>query len=383
MEARKTVTSMDMIPRSKAIRSCIITALVAVLVTAGLGAYATAKFTPVGKVFGIINLLERTYYQDFDQAEVLEGAARGVVAALGDPYSVYMTQKEWNEFYIRTSGEYSGIGVTIDARDGRVCVVSPMKGTPAEKAGLRANDFIIKVDGKPVTSSDEAASLIRGPAGTEVVLTIYRDGDAFDVAVVRQDITIPAVDYSMKEDGIGSIELITFNEHSGADMAKAVQDLELQGAKAIILDLRYNGGGLLDKCIDIAGLFLPEGKVVTVKGRSFEERSYGSQGKGLDEPLFVLVNQGTASASEILAGAIQDYGAGTLIGTTTFGKGLVQNSFKLKDGSVVKVTIAEYFTPNGRSIDGKGLEPDIIIEGDNEQLAKALELARAEIQDTM
>jgi len=383
VEARKTVTSMDMIPRSKAIRSCIITALVAVLVTAGLGAYATAKFTPVGKVFGIINLLERTYYQDFDQAEVLEGAARGVVAALGDPYSVYMTQKEWNEFYIRTSGEYSGIGVTIDARDGRVCVVSPMKGTPAEKAGLRANDFIIKVDGKPVTSSDEAASLIRGPAGTEVVLTIYRDGDAFDVAVVRQDITIPAVDYSMKEDGIGYIELITFNEHSGADMAKAVQDLELQGAKAIILDLRYNGGGLLDKCIDIAGLFLPEGKVVTVKGRSFEERSYGSQGKGLDEPLFVLVNQGTASASEILAGAIQDYGAGTLIGTTTFGKGLVQNSFKLKDGSVVKVTIAEYFTPNGRSIDGKGLEPDIIIEGDNEQLAKALELARAEIQDTM
>jgi len=374
---------VDTVPKSRVIRSCIITAIVAILVTAGVGAYAVAKFTPVGKVYGIVNLLDRTYYKDFDKSQVLEGAARGVVASLGDPYTVYMTQREWNEFYIRTSGEFSGIGVTIDVRDGRVCIVSPMKGTPAEAAGLRVNDQIIKVDGKPVTSSDEAASLIRGPAGTEVVLTIYRDGDSFDVAIIREEITIPAVDYSMKQEGIGYIELITFNEHSAVDTAMALEDLKSQGARAIILDLRYNGGGLLDRCIDISNLFVPKGTVVTVKGKSFEETGYRSEGTGLGMPLFVLVNQGTASASEILAGAIQDYGAGTLVGTNTFGKGLVQNSYRLKDGSVIKVTIAEYFTPNGRSINGKGLEPDIIIEGDNEQLAKAIELARSEINQTL
>lgn len=373
---------MDTISRSKAVRLCIVAALLAVLVTAGLGAYALVQFTPVGKVLGIIRLLENTYYKDFDQAEILEGAARGVVAALGDPYSVYMTQEEWYEFYIRTSGEYSGIGVTITDKDGGVCIVSPMKGAPAEAAGLRVNDFIIKVDGKPVSSGDEAAALIRGPAGTEVTLTIYRDGDTFDVTIVREDITIAAVEYEMKEEGIGYIELITFNEGSALAMAEAMQELQRQGAKAIILDLRYNGGGLLDRCIDIARMFVPEGNVVTVKGKSFEETSYTSKGPGIDKPLFVLVNGGTASASEILAGAIQDYEVGTLIGTPTFGKGLVQNSYRLKDGSVVKVTIAEYFTPNGRSINGKGLEPDILVEGDEEQLAKAIELARAEVSGT-
>lgn len=371
-----------MMPRSKAIRLCIVTALAAALVAVGLGGYALIQLTPVGKVLSIIRLLDQTYYQDFDHAEILEGAARGVVAALGDPYTVYMTQEEWYEFYIRTSGEYSGIGVTITDREGGVCIVSPMKGTPAEAAGLQVNDFIIRVDGKPVSTGDEAAALIRGPVGTEVVLTIYRDGDTFDVTIVREDITIPAVNYTMLEDGIGYIELVTFNEGSALAMAEAMHELDAQGAGAIILDIRYNGGGLLDRCVDIARLFVPEGVVVAIKGKSFEETNYVSKGPGIDKPLFVLVNGGTASASEILAGAIQDYQVGTLIGTTTFGKGLVQNSFKLKDGSVVKVTIAEYFTPNGRSINGKGLEPDIMIEGDDQQLAKAVELARAAISET-
>ncbi len=374
---------MEMIPRHKVVRLCIVTAILAVLVTAGAGSYLMIKFTPVGKVYGILNLLDKAFYKDFDKSQVLEGAARGVVAALEDPYSVYMTEKEWNEFYIRTSGEYSGIGVTIGVKDGMVSVISPMRGTPAEKAGLKVNDIITKVDGKPVTTSDEAASLIRGPSGTEVTLTIYRDGESFDVPIVREDITIPAVEYSMKQDGIGYIDLITFSEHSSTDTALALKMLKSQGAKAIILDLRYNGGGLLDRCIDIANLFVPKGTVVTVRGKSIEETSYRSEGSGLGLPLVVLVNQGTASASEILAGAIQDYGAGTLVGTTTFGKGLVQNSFRLKDGSVVKVTIAEYVTPKGRSIHGTGLEPDIIIEGDDEQLAKALELARVEINKTL
>ncbi|HHW18737.1 MAG TPA: S41 family peptidase [Firmicutes bacterium] len=366
------------IPRSKAIRLCLVSALLAAMLTAGLGGYLLYSFGAIGKIYGIVNLLEKTFYKDVDRAKLLEGAARGVVAGLGDPYSVYMTKQEWEEFLIRTSGEYSGIGVNIGVKDGRVQIISPIKGTPAEKAGLKANDVILKVDGKPVSTSDEAASLIRGPAGTEVTLTIFRDGESFDVSIVRQEISIPAVDYSMKEPGIGYIELSSFNEHSYMEMAKALSDLKSQGAKAIILDLRYNGGGLLDQCTAIAELFVPKGPIVTLKGKSVPESTQESKGQGLGLPLFVLVNEGSASASEILAGAIQDRKAGILIGTTTFGKGLVQNSYRLRDGSVVKVTIAEYLTPNGRAINGKGLEPDIKIEGDEAQMAKAMELARIE-----
>ncbi|QUL97958.1 MAG: S41 family peptidase [Candidatus Fermentithermobacillus carboniphilus] len=365
-------------PRSKAIRLCLVSALLAAMLTAGLGGYLLYSFGAIGKIYGIVNLLEKTFYKDVDRAKLLEGAARGVVAGLGDPYSVYMTKQEWEEFLIRTSGEYSGIGVNIGVKDGRVQIISPIKGTPAEKAGLKANDVILKVDGKPVSTSDEAASLIRGPAGTEVTLTIFRDGESFDVSIVRQEISIPAVDYSMKEPGIGYIELSSFNEHSYMEMAKALSDLKSQGAKAIILDLRYNGGGLLDQCTAIAELFVPKGPIVTLKGKSVPESTQESKGQGLGLPLFVLVNEGSASASEILAGAIQDRKAGILIGTTTFGKGLVQNSYRLRDGSVVKVTIAEYLTPNGRAINGKGLEPDIKIEGDEAQMAKAMELARIE-----
>jgi len=166
------------------------------------------------------------------------------------------------------------------------------------------------------------------------------------------------------------------------ETSDALKELKAQGAQAIVLDLRYNGGGLLDKCIDIANLFVPKGTVVTISGRKFEKTSFNSSGKGLGMPLVVLVNEGTASASEILAGAIQDHEVGTLVGKTTFGKGLVQNSYELRDGSYVKVTIAEYLTPKGRSIHGIGLEPDVMVEGDEEQLAKALELAKAEIGKT-
>lgn len=364
----------------KTLRACIITALISVLVTLGFCSYFLVQRTPFLKVYEVVQVLDQTYYKDFDKSEILEGAPRGVVSALGDPYTAYMTEKEWIEFSISTTGEYSGIGITIGVRDGQVTIIAPMKGTPAESAGLKANDIILSVDGKDVSSMDEAAALIRGPAGTEVEITVFRNGETLDFVVMRENIVVPAVNYGMKEDNIGYIELINFSENAHTEVATALKDLKTQGAQAIVLDLRYNGGGLLDSCINIANLFLPRGTVVTISGRKFEETSFGSTGPGLGMPLCVLVNEGTASASEILAGAIQDYEVGTLIGKTTFGKGLVQNSFKLKDGSYVKVTIAEYFTPKGRSIHGVGLEPDIVIEGDDEQLAKALEIAKEEIR---
>lgn len=362
-----------MVPKSRVIKLCIFVAIIASLLTcAGI-----FFFTPLGKALSVALLVERKFYKPVEMGKLLEGASRGVVAALGDPYSVYMNNKEWQEFQIRTSGHYSGIGVTIGVRDGRVVISQPMKGTPAEEAGLKANDVILKVDGKSVSTTDEAALLIRGPAGTTVTLTLLRDGKMFDVSVVRREITVPAVNYSMVEKDIGYIELFSFNEQAYVQTARAVSDLKAQGAKAIILDLRNNGGGYLDQCRAIAELFVPEGPLVTLQQRSGPSQTFTTRGPGLGLPLFVLVNEGTASASEILAGAIQDRGAGILIGVTTFGKGLVQGAFNLRDGSVVKLTTAEYLTPKGRAINGSGLEPDVKVEGDSQQMAKALELARA------
>ena len=366
----------------RTLRLCIITAIVSILVTVGLCSYFVVRYTPIAKVYEVLRVLDQAYYKEFDKTSLMEGAPRGVVSALGDPYTTYMTKQEWTEFYITTSGEYSGVGITIGVKDGKVTIVAPMKGTPADRAGIKANDVILSVDGKDISTSDEAASLIRGPAGTEVSVTIYRDGEILEFLLVRENIVIPAVNYEMKDETIGYIELITFSENAAVETSDALKELKAQGAQAIVLDLRYNGGGLLDKCIDIANLFVPKGTVVTISGRKFEKTSFNSSGKGLGMPLVVLVNEGTASASEILAGAIQDHEVGTLVGKTTFGKGLVQNSYELRDGSYVKVTIAEYLTPKGRSIHGIGLEPDVMVEGDEEQLAKALELAKAEIGKT-
>lgn len=365
-----------MISRKRAYALCIASALIAALVSSGVCLYFTCVAGPVGKIHAIANLLDRNFYKPVDKEAALEGAARGVVTTLGDPYSVYMSKKEWTEFQVRTSGQYSGIGVQIGVKGDYVQIAKPMKGSPAEEAGLLAHDVILKVDGKKITTSDEAASLIRGPAGTAVKITFGRGNDSFDVTIVRREILVPATSYEMKEGHIGYIELMSFNEHSDTEVAAAIQSLKTQGAKAIILDLRYNGGGYVQQCLNIAEMLVPKGPIVTLNYKNQPKETFSSKGSGLGLPLFVLVNRGSASASEILAGAIQDSGAGTLIGETTFGKGLVQGAFPLKDGSVVKVTTAEYLTPAGRAINGNGLKPDVEVAGDEPQTQKALELAR-------
>lgn len=368
-----------MISRRKAVYMVIASVLVSALLAGGLTFFVVSTRGPVGKVLGIARLLDNSFYKPVDQDALLEGAARGVVAALEDPYSVYMDAREWQEFQIRASGEYSGIGIIIGVKDGKVMLVQPMKGTPAEAAGLKAEDVILRVDGESIHSSDKAAFLIRGPEGTSVTLTILRGNQAFDVTITRAQITVPAVDYSMLDDNTGHLMLMSFNEHAATETTAALQALKNQGAQAVILDLRYNGGGYLEQCLMVAELLVPKGPVVTLRYKSEPDRTFSTTGTGLDLPLFVLVNAGSASASEILAGAIQDRGAGILIGQTTFGKGLVQGAFFLRDGSVVKVTTAEYLTPSGKQINGKGLDPDVAVEGDNEQLEKAWELARTAV----
>jgi carboxyl-terminal processing protease len=367
-----------MMPKRRAVLLCIASAVLAAVLAGGSVLYYIYT-GPLGRVYGIVNLVDQNFYKPVDRVKALEGAARGVVASVSDPYSVFMNKLEWENFNVRTSGAYSGIGITIGVKDNRIQMAQPMKGTPAEEAGLLANDVIVKVDGKLIYTSDEAASLIRGPAGTKVILTIMRGTASFDVTLTRREIIIPASTHSMMEKNVGYIELVSFNEHSAAETSKAVQDLKNQGAKVIILDLRYNGGGYVEQCRLIAEMFVPKGVLTTLKYKSQPDELYQTKGNGLGLPLFVLVNKGTASASEILAGAIQDRKSGTLIGDGTFGKGLVQGAFFLKDGSVVKVTTAEYLTPSGRAINGAGLEPDVKVAGDEAQLAKALELANVAI----
>ncbi len=367
-----------MISKRRAVVLCLVVALLAAAATSGVLLYYVYS-GPLGKILGIVDIVERNYYRPVEREKVLEGASRGVVSSLDDPYSTYMSQREWEEFQIRTSGSYSGIGVTIDVKDRYVRIARPMKGSPAEEAGLQADDLILRVDGEPVTTSDEAAAKIRGPAGTPVTLTIGRGEESFDVTIIRRDIVIPASNYSMMEDNIGYIQLMSFSEHSDTEVREAVQALKAQGAKAMILDLRYNGGGYVNQCLNIAEIFVPKGPVVTLSYKNSPAQTFSSQGSGLGLPLFVLVNGGSASAAEILAGAIQDRGVGILIGEKTFGKGLVQGAFPLKDGSVVKLTTAEYLTPSGRSIHGNGLQPDVEVHGDDLQLQTALDMAREAI----
>ncbi len=365
-----------MVSKRRVWKVCVASALIAAVLGSGFTLYLMVRIGPLGKIWEIVNVLDRSFHKSVDRQAAFEGAARGAVAALGDPYSAYMDAGEWQEYLIRTSGEYTGIGITIDVKDDMVRIAEPMKGTPAETAGLRAGDIILRVDGEVVKSSDEASARIRGPADTDVTLTILRTGTTFDLTITRKPIMMPAVSHEMLDEQVGLIQLMSFNEHSFAETKLALEDLKAQGVQGIVLDVRYNGGGFVDQCLNIAELFVPEGKVVSLRYKDEIEKVSVSHGKGLGMPLVVLINGGTASASEILAGAIQDRGVGTLIGTKTFGKGLVQSIFYLADKSVVKVTTAEYLTPNGRSIHGQGLLPDIEVQGDPAQLAKALDIVK-------
>ncbi len=371
-----------MMSRRKAWAVCLVTAMLAALLGGGLTLYLVSRAGPIGKIWGIVNLLDKTFYKPVDRAIVFEGAARGAVSSLEDPYSTYMNAAEWQEYLIWTSGEYTGIGITINAAEDVVRIVETMKDSPAQGAGLKAGDIILRVDGDPVKDSEDASTRIRGPAETSVSLMVLRENETFERTIVRKSIMIPAVSFKMLEDQIGLIQLMSFNEHSYAETKDALDNLKSQGVRAVILDMRYNTGGFVDQCMSIADLLIPKGRVVSLRYKNQPEQVNLSKGEGLGMPLVVLVNGATASSSEILAGAIQDREVGTLVGTKTFGKGVVQSIFYLPDKSVVKATTAEYLTPNGRAIHGQGLTPDVEVRGDTEQMAKALELAKASLEKT-
>ncbi len=313
----------------------------------------------------VIEFVKANYVEEVDIQTLIDGAYKGVFEQL-DPYSVYYTKEEYEDFDTQVNGTYEGIGIHITIRDDLVTVIAPIEGSPADKAGLKPGDKIIYVDDIDVRdyTLDQAASLMRGEPGTEVRLGIMREGEPglLYFQIVRDRIEINTVKYEILEDNIGYIRITDFNEHVSKNVEDALEELDAKGITDIIIDLRNNPGGLLDEVVEIAENFIPEGPIVHIDRRNGERETHNSRLKELKYNLAVLVNEGSASASEIFAGAVQDTGAGVIIGTRTFGKGTVQTVLHLKNGGALKMTIARYLTPNERVIDGEGLTPDIIVE---------------------
>jgi len=333
------------------------------------------------KMLRVEQLVKVGYVGDVSGDKLMSGAIKGMVGSVGDPYSVYMDTDMYKELMIETKGSFGGVGIVLGSKDNVLTVVAPIEGTPSDKAGIMSGDQIIKIDGQDVKglAVDEAVKMIRGSEGSQVILTINRAGQEIkDYTLMRSTIKMNTVSGKMLDDKIGYVRLSMFNEKTGNDLSIKLQELEGQGMKGIILDLRNNPGGLLEESIKVASNFVPQGPVVSVVSKDGTRTTRLSTLKAAKYPLVVLVNGGSASASEIVAGAVQDTGVGTLIGTKTFGKGSVQTVLPLDNDSALKLTIAKYVTPNDRSINGVGLEPDIKVEmPDGEEKGKDLQLDKA------
>lgn len=315
----------------------------------------------------VIEMIEKNYVDPVDTEELVQKAIQGMVSSL-DPHSLLLPPEELEDLQIDTKGKFTGIGISISIRDGFVTVVSPIEGTPAYRAGIKAGDRIIEVDGKPVKDLREAVKKMRGPKGTKVAVTVARKGEPepIEFNLIRDVIPIQSVRATMLKPGYGYAWVTHFRDQTVRDLEKSLKKLEKEhGAlKGLVLDLRDNPGGLLPQAIKMSDLFLSEGDILSIRGRLKRHTRAFSAHQDDDDvtyPLVVLINGGSASASEIVAGALQDNKRAVIMGTTSFGKGSVQTVETLRDGYGLKLTIARYYTPKGRSIQAKGIEPDITV----------------------
>ncbi len=321
------------------------------------------------KVFSdIIQIIEKNYVDEVDSKKLIEKAIQGMVRSL-DPHSTLLLPEAFEELNIDTSGKFTGIGIHITMRDGFVTVISPIEGTPAAKAGIKALDRIIKVDGKTVSELRPAVKMMRGPKGTSVAITISRKGvkEPIEFKMVRDVIPIESVRASFLKPGYGYIRITNFSSNTTKDLKNALEKLASSKTqlKGLVLDFRDNGGGLLDQSIKVADLFIENGVILSVKGRyKRDEKVIRAlpKNKKYNYPIVALINGGSASASEIVVGALQDHKRALVLGTTSFGKGSVQTVERLDNGYGLKLTIARYYTPSGRSIQAKGIEPDIVVK---------------------
>ena len=338
------------------------------ILTAGGALYLFRQMVPdttgAIQLIRAMDLVRSRYIEQVPVETLMNGAIRGMIGSLNDPYSIYMDAKMYRDFRMETEGSFSGVGIVISVKDKQLTVVSPIEGTPGEKAGIRSGDQIVKIDGKDTKdlALDEAVSRIRGKEGTEVVLTLRRGELVKDYRLTRANIEIKTVSSRMLPEKIGVIRLSMFNEKTAGEFYKQYEQLEKQGMKATILDLRDNPGGLLESSVRVSGKLVPKGPVVSVVTRNGQTEVHRSELQATKYPLVVLINNGSASASEIVAGAVQDTGAGTLIGSKTFGTGSVQSILRLSSDTAIKLTIARYATPKNRFINGVGIEPDMKVD---------------------
>ena len=370
------------------------------VITNTAGSYASGKVTEkeVSKKLNKLNALIDKYYlyeDEIDTDKLAEGIYSGYTSALGDKYTVYYDEDETKALMESTSGTFSGVGATLtkDADTGYATIVNVYEDSPAEKAGLKAGDILEKIDDHEVGDEqlDTVVSWIKGEKGTDVKITVLRDGEELELTATRDTIEVKTVSYEMKENQIGYIKVSEFDTVTYDQFKEALDDLEKQGMQGLIVDLRNNPGGSLDTVTNMLRLLLPEGTIVSTKDKNGKKDEITCDGTHeFKKPMAVLVNQYSASASEIFSGAVQDYGTAKIVGVTTYGKGVVQQLMDLGDGTCLKVTIAEYYTPNGRSINGKGVEPDVEVEyqydeenpkADN-QLDQALSTVQEEIVES-
>jgi carboxyl-terminal processing protease len=316
----------------------------------------------------VLSIVQQNYVDDIDTQETIDGAIKGMLSSL-DPHSSFLKPDDFKELQVETKGSFSGIGIEITTKDDMLTVVSPIEDTPAFKAGIQAGDRIIKIEGESTKEMSlvEAVKKLRGPKGSEVTISIHREGwtDLQEFTIVRDVIPIVSVRSSVLEPGYGYVRITNFQRNTAQDLQNRLEDLVKEGMlKGLILDLRNNPGGLLDSSVKIVDIFLDEGIIVSTKGRLKDQNlefSAHSGGPEYDFPIIILINGGTASASEIVAGALQDHKRALILGTQSFGKGSVQTIFPMPDGAGLRLTTARYFTPNGTSIQAKGITPDVLV----------------------
>lgn len=345
--------------------------------------------SPIGavKFFFTYFVASHFYMAPVSKQSLFEGSLAGMIDSLGEPHSQYLNEKEYNDIYMQTSASYIGVGIVLGQdKDGLMKVASAIEGQPAAEAGVKSGDIIVEIDGVNTSTltMEQASKMIRGEEGTNVTITIMRGNEVKDITITRKQITLPTVKGKMLDDHIGYIRISQFAEPTGPDFAKTYNELKEKGMTKLVLDLRDNPGGLLTTAQEVANYILPAGPIVTIQDRSGRIESYDSEGLEPTIPLVVLINQGSASASEIIAGAVQDEKVGTIVGTNSYGKGTVQTILGVPGDEGIKITIAKYHTPNDRVIDGTGIKPDVEVElpdnaqseSDDTQLQKALEILK-------
>ncbi len=337
----------------------------------------------------VLDLIQRNYVENVDGEELTNKAIEGMLQSL-DPYSAYLSPERYRDLEIGTSGEFVGVGMEVTTKNGYLNVITPIEGGPADKAGIKPKDLIIEIEGESTKGMvvQEAVNLLRGPKGSSVNITVEREGvsQPLKITLVRDKITVKSVKYRMLDNQIGYIRLTQFQENSSQELRSALSALESQNGKklrGVVLDLRNNPGGLLGEAIEIVDEFIDQGLIVSVRGRTEgQAREYYATKNGdfQEYPIVVIVNDGSASASEVVAEALQDSKRATILGTNTFGKGSVQTIIRLEDGSGLKLTTAKFYAPSGRSISEIGVTPDVIVENDDsndKQLDTAVEILKS------